>query len=662
MTRTRRSPAPQCGCQRPPNCCPGFTPVLTACSLAFRRRASPGASQTGATWTLSFHPKSAPPAGLRVAAALTRPRLRSSLCYDWSAAEQGSEHADGVTELWHEVVWRRPAEILERSETVASGAVAKVFAGGVEPDDINQGELGDCYLLSALSVLAEVDGSVQQLFVAHKQNDSHGVYVVRLCVRGHWREIILDEMVPCFPDSQSRGQPVFSRGKGAELWVMLLEKAWAKVFGSYQSIVSGLPGEALTTLTGAPCTFVPHGESTLWAKVYEATTNDPSFKAKNWFVVALLPEDPEYDLEELGLVAGHAYGVLDARQVTMPGAPPVQLLQLRNPWGSFEWTGAFGAGSAEWTPQVRAQLSDVNPDAKEDGSFWMTVQDFGKYFAGVQICRASRGWKETSEDVHAKPGKVSVLTLTVHGAQPVTLDLTLHQTDRRMHRATPDFDDNSFEYLGVRMMVVQAETSEVVQHWPLTQQRDVWVEVKHLAPGKYWVLVETDYDGSARPDAEPCSKGGQKVVLGVSTLSDGDVELLAPHHCEGLNGALLKEAALRHMCSAAQAPADILTYDMLFPTAARHTCKISKSYYAMRDTFCWFYSNTSHKLRLTERMNMSLENVVIDGEADGVTDATIVVEPGQTKLFVIRQRKGGLPIKWFAKPEARVEEFDVGTE
>ena len=593
-------------------------------------------------------------------AARLRLRARSSLCYDWSAAEPNCEHADGVTDVWREVVWRRPSEILERNDSVPSGAAAKVFDGSIEPDDICQGELGDCYLLSALSVLAEWDGSVERLFVADKQSDAHGIYVVRLCVRGHWREIILDEMVPCFPDSQSRGQPVFSRGKGPELWVMLLEKAWAKVFGSYQVIVSGLPGESLTTLTGAPCTFVPHGEPTLWAKVYEATTKDPTFKAKCWFVVALLPQDPGYDLESLGLVAGHAYGVLDARQVTVPGSPPVQLLQLRNPWGQFEWTGPYGPGTAEWTPEVRAQLTGVDPDAPEDGCFWMTVEDFGKYFAGVQICRASRGWKQTSEDLHVRPGKVSVLTLTVLGNQPVTLDLSLHQTDRRTHRATPGFDDNAFEYIGVRIMVVRAETSDVVQHWPLTQQRDVWVEVKHLEPGKYWVLVETDYDGSPRPDAEPCKKhGGMKVLLGASTLSDGDVELLAPHHCPGLDGAVLKEAALRHMCSAAQAPKDTVTYDMLFPAAARHTCKISKTYYAMRDTFCWFYSNTSHKLRLTERVPLSLENMVIDGEPDGVNDATIVVEPGQTKLFVIRQRKSGLPIKWFAKPEARIEEFDV---
>jgi hypothetical protein len=85
---------------------------------------------------------------------------------------------------------------------------------------------------------------------------------------------------------------------------------------------------------------------------------------------------------------------------------------------------------------------------------------------------------------------------------------------------------------------------------------------------------------------------------------------------------------------------------------------LAQTYYAMRDTFAWFYQNTSHKLRLTERVPFELSNMLIEGELPGASEVTITLEPGQSRLLVVRQLKAGEPIKWFAKPEAEIEEVD----
>ena len=76
------------------------------------------------------------------------------------------------------VLWKRAAEIGER------GATAVMFADGVEPDDINQGALGDCYFLAALADAAtHTTGGgmslVEELFVAEHFQE-HGLIGVKV--------------------------------------------------------------------------------------------------------------------------------------------------------------------------------------------------------------------------------------------------------------------------------------------------------------------------------------------------------------------------------------------------------------------------------------------------------------------------------------------------
>jgi calpain-15 len=59
--------------------------------------------------------------------------------------------------------------------------------------------------------------------------------------------IDMDEFVPWLYN-----EPAFSKTMESELWVVLLEKAWAKIYTSYKRIEAGYPEEPLHDLTGAP--------------------------------------------------------------------------------------------------------------------------------------------------------------------------------------------------------------------------------------------------------------------------------------------------------------------------------------------------------------------------------------------------------------------------
>ena len=79
------------------------------------------------------------------------------------------------------IVWKRAKEFLMDDK----GKPPKVFSGLMEPSDIKQGQLGDCWFMSALSCIAEFPDLVKKLFITQNYTRD-GVYRVQFCKDGIW--------------------------------------------------------------------------------------------------------------------------------------------------------------------------------------------------------------------------------------------------------------------------------------------------------------------------------------------------------------------------------------------------------------------------------------------------------------------------------------------
>jgi len=86
--------------------------------------------------------------------------------------------------------------------------------------------------LSTLSVLAEREENIKRLIENQKVN-SNGFYYVRLNINGVWRYIAVDDSLP-EQDGKALGARSFNDSE-SELWVSLIEKAYAKVYHNYGS-------------------------------------------------------------------------------------------------------------------------------------------------------------------------------------------------------------------------------------------------------------------------------------------------------------------------------------------------------------------------------------------------------------------------------------------
>ena len=407
----------------------------------------------------------------------------SSLCKDWSTADYQTQ------DDWRNFGWKRVDEIYNQP--------IKVFEG-IEPNDIKQGQLGDCYFLSVLSAMAEFPHRIEKLFDTQEFQES-GCYTINICDMGIWQDVTVDDYFPTYGNAVAFSGPQVEKNI-TEIWVLLLEKAWAKLFGSYYIINAGFTEDALRDLTGAPCENIMHDDESLWDKVYKGN------QANYIMTAASTGTEGAGDLvNQVGLVTLHAYAVIDAQEVQTRDGPE-QILEIRNPWGQTEWTGDWSDNSSKWTPELKRQL---NLEAADDGRFWMCLADFCHYFSMVTICRVHDNYYYQSLKSHQPGDNFTVSSVTV--PKDGTMYVIVTQEDMRRFGG----EESGYDYSPVRIVLAKVEGDKLIYKGGFANSylRDVW-EQYDVEAGEYLVYTEVDWIDESFTDD-----------VGLSVYCDSDISM-----------------------------------------------------------------------------------------------------------------------------------------
>ncbi|XP_060809686.1 calpain-C isoform X2 [Amyelois transitella] len=134
--------------------------------------------------------------------------------------------------------WKRPKELYQNP----------VFMSDIDTFDVTQGKLGDKWLVSCLGVLFLSKGLFHKVVPTDQRVDREyaGIFRFRLWWCGQWTEVLVDDRLPTVDERLA----FLQSSQTGQLWPALLEKAYAKLHGSYEALKYGNLLDGLADLTG----------------------------------------------------------------------------------------------------------------------------------------------------------------------------------------------------------------------------------------------------------------------------------------------------------------------------------------------------------------------------------------------------------------------------
>lgn len=278
-----------------------------------------------------------------------------------------------------EIEWKRPTDI--RSNPV-------LFSDGTSKYDIGQRSIGTCWFLAMVTNIADKPNLLKKVIPsdAYPVGTSayDGVFHCQFWRYGVWEDVYIDDNLPIVYGNSVYG--AHSDTDENEMWVALLEKAFARCYGSYEAITGGQSAASYVALTsGVPEEVDFTSGEVSPDEIFYRLTNAHRSGA---MVACAVPGN--YNGYK-GLIGNHEYTLTGTAKVG-----DTRLVRVRNPWGQSEWEGAWGDGSSEWASLPEHSVPPANRD---DGEFYISLEDFMQCFNMATICNITPDFdRDGSED------------------------------------------------------------------------------------------------------------------------------------------------------------------------------------------------------------------------------------------------------------------------
>ena len=340
----------------------------------------------------------------------------------------------------YEVIWKRPHEIIENPQFIVDG---------INPNDLAQGDTGDCWFISAASSIAFIPEYYNRVIPPDQSFNKKyaGIFHFRIWQFGEFVDVVVDDYLPT-----KDGELIYcsNRVDKNEFFGPLLEKAYAKIYGCYEFLNSGNAVDSMTDLTGAICESfnlkkclelsnhknksdlkdedkkenvnkndlkettekeddydelpkVITDIETLWTYLVRSTKMSSLMNAS----FGAYETETKEALQENGLFSGHTYSMLQAVELENKSKKDkTRLVKLRNPWGlENPWNGEWSLQSKNWKKLNKISKEKYKLSLDNYGEFYMSYEDFVNNFTDLIVAQTQMEGLFNSDEKNSTEGQ-----------------------------------------------------------------------------------------------------------------------------------------------------------------------------------------------------------------------------------------------------------------
>ena len=230
------------------------------------------------------------------------------------------------------------------------------------------------HFIHGIYILTKFPGLIQHIFKTKLVN-ADGYYELYIYTNGQYKILIVDDYFPII-----KGTTIlrFSKPVKNEIWLLLMEKAFAKLHGGYGALFSCDVSTVVQTFTGFPI------ERLNFYDMLDIEDFDEMIRVnKNTNIINICPNKDT--CQEIGVVKGRAYQVediFDVRNNNNGKEECLTILKIRNLFEYNKYTGDWAPGGSKFTDTVK---NIVGYKSDEKNVMYISKEDAFKYFSQIQI-------------------------------------------------------------------------------------------------------------------------------------------------------------------------------------------------------------------------------------------------------------------------------------